>query len=180
MTTPSRLALAPLFVFAAGCAPIGFDIPKALDEQRVTGDPVANAAGQALPAGSLPPISFSVDLTAESNSRRIPIGRVFLKSMAFSITPTAEPAGDTDDFSFIRTMNVYFECTSAGCALPRVLVATVTNPSTIRTLPFAITPNVNVKPYIDAGVRVVIEADAIPPADDTTFNGSIVLRVEPI
>ncbi|MFO0558265.1 MAG: hypothetical protein U0269_09610 [Polyangiales bacterium] len=177
---PLRFALLPLFALASGCAPIGFDIPKTLDEQRVTGDPVANAAGQALPAGTLAPITFSVDLTAESNSRRVPIGRVLLKSMSFSITPTAEPAGDTDDFSFIRTMNVYFECTGAGCTLPRVLVASVTNPSTIRTLPFTITPNVNVKPYIDAGVRVVIEADAIPPPDDTTFNGVVVLRVEPI
>jgi len=176
---PLRFAVLPAIVLAAGCAPVGFEIPKTLDEQRVTGDPIANAAGQALPAGTLAPISFSVDLTAESNSRRIPIGRVLLKSLSFSITPTAEPAGDTDDFSFIRTMNVYFECAAAGCTLPRVLVASVSNPSTIRTLPFTITPNVNVKPYLDAGARIVVETDAIPPPDDTTFNGAVVLRVEP-
>jgi hypothetical protein len=175
-----RFVLPSLVALASGCAPIGFEISQTLDEQRVMGDPIANAAGQILPAGTLAPITLSVDLAAESNRRRVPIGRVFLKSLSFDITSTAEPVGDSDDFSFIRTMNIYLECTGAGCTLPRVLVATVSNPGTIRTLPFAIVPNVNVKPYIDAGARVVLEADAIAPPDDTTFNGTIVLRVEPI
>jgi hypothetical protein len=176
---PSIFALAPaLAALAAGCAPIGFDLSRALDEQRITGDPVANAAGQLLPAGAIAPQSVTVDLTAEGASRNIPIGRVFIKSMSFAITGTGEAAGDTDDFSFFRSVRMFLECTNS-CSLPRVEVASASNPGAVRSLAFTVTPNVNVKPYLDAGSRVVIEADAIPPADDTTFNGQIVLRVEP-
>lgn len=159
--------------------PVGFDIPKTIDEQTITGNLAANAAGMALPAGSFAPIAISVDLAAESTSRRIPIGRVLLKSFRFDVTATAEPSGDTDDFSFVRSARVFFECTAANCALPRVEVASATDPGAVRTINFTVTPNVNIKPYIDQGVRVTVEVDAIPPPDDTSFNGALVLRVEP-
>jgi hypothetical protein len=179
----AALALLAVSATGAGCsngALIGFDIPKSIDEQRITGNAAANAAGMALPAGSLAPMAISVDLAAESSTRRIPIGRVLLKSFKLDITATGEEGGDTDDFSFIRSATLFFECTAPGCSLPRVQVGSVASPGAVRTLNFSITPGVNIKPYIDSGVRVSIEADAIPPPDDTTFNGQVVLRVEPI
>lgn len=174
--------LSSLFAFGllvSGCAPIGFDLSRPIDEQTLQGDPVANAAGQVLPAGSFQPISFSVDLAAEGRTRNVPIGRVLLKSLQFNITNTNEPAGDTDDFSFVRSAHVFLECTGSGCTLPRVEIAAASAPGAVRSLVFSITPNVNLKPYIDAGVRIVVEADGIPPADNTSFNGAVTVRVEP-
>jgi hypothetical protein len=174
LAVPAALALSA----SCGPSPVGFDIPKPIDEQTIPGNLAANAAGMALPPGSIAPVAVSVDLAAESTSRRIPIGRVLLKSFRFDVTSTAEPAGDTDDFSFVRSARVFFECTAANCTLPRVEVASATDPGAVRSMNFTVS-SVNVKPYIDQGVRVTIELDAIPPPDDTSFNGAIVLRVEP-
>lgn len=174
------LAASAAVALAASCGPmpVGFDIPKPIDEQTITGNLAANAAGMALPAGTIAPVSVSVDLAAESTSRRIPIGRVLLKSFRFDVTSTAEPAGDADEFSFVRSARVFFECAAANCTLPRVEVASATNPGAVRSMNFTVS-SINIKPYIDQGVRVTIELDAIPPPDDTSFNGAIVLRVEP-
>jgi hypothetical protein len=175
--------MAGLVALSAGCGAagqiLGFDFPRNLDEQRVTGNLVANMAGAALPAGILPPIPVTADVAGEAAARRVPITRVLLKSFRFDITPTAEEGGDTDDFSFIRGATMFFECNSDPCSLPRVQVATAAAPGASRSMIFTPTPNLNLKPYIDAGFRVVLELEAIPPPDDTTFNGQIVLRVEP-
>ncbi|MDP3277458.1 MAG: hypothetical protein Q8Q09_19890 [Deltaproteobacteria bacterium] len=180
-TTRSLASLSGLVALCAlGCGPvpIGFDITQPISEQTITGNLVANTAGQALPAGSIAPMAITVDLSSESRTRNIPIGRVLLKAFSLNVTATAQPAGDTDDFAFIRTATMYIECANS-CALPRIAVATATG-SAVASLVFTPTPGVNLKPYFDAGARIVLEADAIPPPDDTSFNGTVTIRIEPI
>lgn len=171
--------LASAMCLALNCGPIGFDLPKDIPEQTVTGDPVANMAAQALPAGTLMPMSVSVDLAGESRTRNVPIARVLVKSFALTITGTAQPAGDVDDFEFIRTATLTLECSAGSCAGQSQQIGTATGGAGVTTLAFAITPGVNVKPYFENGARVTLTADGIPPPDNTSFSGRIVLRAEP-
>ena len=140
---------------------------------------MSNLLAQQLPAGTLMPMSVSVDLMGESRARNVPIARVLVKSFVLNITATAMPAGDVDDFEFVRRATLTLECTAGSCAGQTQQLGTAVGSAGATSLIFAITPGVNVKPYIENGARITLTADAIPPPDNTSFSGRIVLRAEP-
>jgi hypothetical protein len=176
-TTPTLLA--SVACLAVHCGPIGFDIAKDIPEQTVQGNAAANLAGQQLPAGTLMPMAISVDIAAESRARNVPIARLLVKSFALNITSTAMPPGDADDFAFIRTATIVIECTGGSCAGQTQQVGTAVGVAGSSTMAFTINPGVNIKPFIENGSRITLQADAIPPPDDTSFSARLVLRAEP-
>jgi hypothetical protein len=151
-----------------------------IDEQTQRDDPIAHAAATIVPNQSpINPFVLNIDLAAEAASNRTgPIERVFLRELSFTITPTAQPAGDTDCWDFVENVEVRVESTRSGSSLPRTTIATASRPGCVQTLTLTPVPDVNLKPYIEEGIRITTNASGIPPADDVSFNGRVVLRAE--
>jgi hypothetical protein len=158
---------------------VGFDISRVVPEQTVTGDPVAHAAGIALSDRSpIPPFQLSVDLAAESAPYSIVVQRVLLKKLAFDISLTNQPAGDTDCWDFVDELHVSVESTQAGSTLPRTEVASIAQPGCVSHLEMSVRNTVNLKPYIEQGLRLIATGTGLPPADDVSFTGAVTLRAE--
>jgi len=170
-------------VAALGCNfsvsdPLGFDIPYAVPEQSVPGNAAANAAGIAIDS---PPITFpiNVDLATEAQNNHVnAISQVTLTSLSLTITATDEPSGDTDCFDFVESVSLSVASTKSGSALQPQVIATGNNPGCVQTFVLTPSPNVNLKPYIDEGANVTMTGQAIPPADDISFNGAMNLHAQ--
>lgn len=92
-----------------------------------------------------------------------------------TITKTDEPSGDTDDWSFVDSVQVYV----SSAALPKVEIAHAQSPGAVRTLVFDLDA-VNLEPYIDAGGTVESSGTGRAPADDVSFDGSATFTVHPL
>jgi hypothetical protein len=171
-----------MFLAASSCTGlVGFNITRPIPEQTVPGDPTAHALAQLVPDQSpIHPFEVSIDLTSESRSNgNVPVQRVFLRALSFTITPTAQPAGDQDCWDFVDTITLSAESTRPGTALPPVTVATGSQPGCVQVFALTVMSDVNIKPYIDEGLRVTATGSGIPPADDVSFVGSVTVRAEP-
>ncbi len=157
-------------------APVGFDIPYNVPEQEVPGDPTANAAGIVVDA---PPITFPVNVDVASyekaNGVNV-ISSIELTQLSLTITTTDEPTGDTDCFDFVQSVSLSIASTKSGTTLQPVVIATGGSPGCVQTYTLTPTPNVNVKPYIDEGASVTMTGQAIPPADNVSFDGALVMH----
>ena len=159
-----------------GCSDLGsFAVELDLAEQRVPGSPVGGLLGGLFEV----PIPLDVDLEAETAARDTgPVQHVRLSQLTLRITPTAEPEGDTDDFGFIDSVEIFVESTSADSELPRVRVARLPEEVGGREIAFETDPSVDLLPYIREGARLTSEASGQAPEDDVTFDGRAVLDLE--
>lgn len=167
---------------SAGCAGVvSFDIDRDIEEQVQRGDPIANAAGRIVPDQSpIRPFVLNIDLTAEAMAHRVTgIQRVFLRHLSFTVTATARSSpSDNDCWDFIDRIEVQVESTRSGSSLPRRTIATAMRPGCVDTLTFSVTSDVDLRPYIEEGIRFVTHASGIPPADDVSFRGRVTVRAE--
>src|SRR5690606_1933579 len=70
------------------------------------------------------PIEVDVDLEAETRARDTgPAQHVYLTELQLYVTRTAQPAGDSDDFGFLDSIEVYVESRQPGSRLPRRRIA---------------------------------------------------------
>jgi hypothetical protein len=162
-------------VALAGCGITDFDIDQPIREQRVQG------SGIPAPIAGIFPIPLSLDIGAKIKERDTgPIDSVTLSSLTLSITPTDQPSGDTDDWSFLESVDVYVSSTREGSALPRRLIAHTGAPGTVTVVRFEVDGNVDIKPYVDEGARVESEASGTQPLDDVSFDGMAVFTVHPL
>ena len=160
--------LLALLIAASGCGAISFDVEQKLPEQRVPG----GALGGLLPALLPNPAKFTVDLKAEQEKRGTgPATKIFLKKLAFTITPPAMPSGN---FDFLDEAHLFAEASG----LAKVEIATLKPvPRGATTVEFAIVPSVNLLPYVNAGAALSATASGAQPRSDVTFDGVIVLDV---
>lgn len=156
---------------------IGFDVPYNVPEQEVPGNAAANAAGIEIAS---PPITFpiNVDIAATAKQNHVDgvISQVTLTSLSLTITPTDEPTGDSDCFDFVDSVSLSVASTKSGTTLQPAVIATGANPGCVQTFTLVPSPGVNLKPYIDEGASVTMTGQAIPPADNVSFDGAIVLH----
>jgi hypothetical protein len=168
--------IASLAVLAAGCGLADFDISQPIPEQRVGG---SNLPVPPVLSG-LFPIPLSLDLAAEIRKQTTgPIDAVTLKRLGLSITDTARPQGDEDDWSFVEEIRVFVRGRE-GSSLPRVEIASVADPGAVTELVFEVEGGVNLKPYVDEGAVVESEARGVVPADDVSYDGRAVFTVHPL
>jgi hypothetical protein len=161
----------------SGCSGVGaFEVPIELQESRVAGSLV----GGLLPGFLDVPIPLDVDLEAETAARDAgPVQHVRFSALSFTITTTAEPSGDTDDFAFVDEARIYVESAQSGSTLPRVQVAILGQPpSGARDISFDTDETIDLLPYIEEGARLTSEATGRQPPDDVTFVGLAVLTAE--
>lgn len=163
-----------------GTNPVGFDISRDVAEQVVHGDPLAHAAAGVFSASPFNPFMISVDLSAESRANgNVVVHRVLLQALSFTMTATEQPAGDMDCWDFIESIEVFASSTASSTTLPRIRIASATAPGCVPTLALTPVADVNLKPDIEEGARIEVEASGIPPADNVSFDGQIVVRAEP-
>lgn len=168
-----KLALA--CVLAAGCGVTDFDIDQPVQEQMISGSPIPG------PLQVLFPLPLNIDISAQIKAKDTgPIDSVTLKSLTLSITKTDEPSGDSDDWSFVTSVDVFVSSTKSGSTLPKVKIAHVTSPGAVRDMKFAIDGGVNLKPYIDEGSQVDGQSSGNAPPDDVSYDGVATFTVHPL
>ena len=167
-----RLAL---LVLVGGCGIADFDVDQPIMEQRIAGSPLPG------PLATLFPLPLNIDISAKIQAMHTgPIDRVTLASLELAITPTAMPAGDGDDWSFIDAIEVYVSSSKSGSTLPKVKLAHVASPGAVTRLDFTIEPDVNLEPYISEGSVVEGDSTGRAPPDDVTYDGTGVFSVHPL
>src|SRR5690349_727073 len=85
-----------LFILLAGCGVTDFDISQPILEQHVQGSPLPG------PLATLFPLPLDIDIAQKIKEMETgPIDSVTLSKLTLTITATAMPNGDHDDFSFV-------------------------------------------------------------------------------
>ncbi|HTV22130.1 MAG TPA: hypothetical protein VMG12_25745 [Polyangiaceae bacterium] len=158
------------------CASVSdFDVDRRIAEQRVQGSPIAGLLGSLFAV----PIPMDVNIESETSARDAgPAQAARLKALALEITPSAEGGGDTDDFGFLDSVDVYIESTRSGTSLPRTLIAQAPNIQATPRIEFQVVGSVNVLPYAEEGSRFTSEVEGSVPPDDVSFAGHFTLRIE--
>ena len=164
-----------LAVALGGCGIADFDVDQPIPEQTIAGSSLPG------PLASLFPLPLNLDISQQIKARDTgPIGSVTMSSLDLTITATARPQGDTDDWSFVDSVDVFVESTKSGTALPKVKIATVSHPGAVQTMSFTIDQSVDLKPYIDEGTKVDTMGMGTAPPDDVSYDGKSVFRVHPL
>jgi hypothetical protein len=175
MRTHLLVVLVVVGAALAGCGVADFDIDQPIVEQRVAGSPLPG------PLAVLFPLPLSIDISSKIKDMETgPIDSVTLSSLALTITATAQPAGDTDDWSFVESIHVFVKSSKDGTTLPRVEIASVMNPGAVTTLDFKVEGDVDINPYVNEGSVVEASSAGTAPADDVTYDGKAVFTVHPL
>ncbi len=162
-------------VALTGCGIADFDVDQAVPEQMVQGSSIPS------PLAALFPLPLSLDLNQKIKTQDTgPIGTITLSSLSLTITKTDEPAGDTDDWSFVTSVDVFVESTKSGTTLPKVKIASVASPGAVQVMNFAVQGGVDIKPYIDEGSQVDTSGTGMVPADDVSYDGASTFTVHPL
>jgi hypothetical protein len=169
------LALLPFSLLPA-CASVGdFDVDRTIAEQRVTGSPIAGLLGDLFAV----PIPMDVNIESETAARDAgPAQAARHPALMLQISDTSEGPGDTDDFGFLDSVDVFIESTRQGTRLPRTLIARAADIEPSPRLDFEVLRAVNVLPYAEEGSRFTSEVEGRVPPDDVSFAGRFTLRVE--
>jgi hypothetical protein len=171
----TTLFLSGCFLFQEDGSLVSFQVDYALDEQTVEGNLLGGLLGSLLGL----PINLEVNLDEETRARDTgPAQHVYLSELELSITPTAESGGDSDDFGFLDSIEIYVESRQAGSSLPRRRIAHRNPvPSGARTLSMQL-EDVDLIDYVNEGARLTASVDGHAPLDDVTFDGFLTLTVE--
>ena len=160
---------------AAGCGVADFDITQPIPEQQVAGSPIPG------PLAMLFPLPLSFDISAKIKAMTTgPIGSVTLTSLELDLTATAQPSGDTDDWSFVDEVDVFVSSSKSGTTLPKVKIAHVTSPGAVKKMTFVVETGVNLDPYVNEGSVVDSTSAGRVPPDDVSYNGNAVFTVHPL
>lgn len=161
-----RTTLLFVSVALAGCGAIRFDVDEALPEQRIAG----NALGGVLPSSLVAnPFVLDVDVQAETAKRDTgPASAVLLKGLSFKSTQ------GSGTFDFLSEARLSIEAPGLTAQEVATLVPV---PRGATALDFAIVPEQNLLPYVNAGATLKVTAKGTQPARDFTFDGRVVLEV---
>jgi hypothetical protein len=159
-----------------GCGLIEFDLNEKVPEQRIQGSVLAGI----LPAFLGSPVPLTLDVQAASKAMGTgPVTSASLKSLSFNITATAMASGDTDDFDFVRSIDVFVESRKSGSPLQKVKIADLPSPQTgVKQLNLRTYPEVDLLPYINEGCQISATASGTAPPDDVTFDGQVTVRAK--
>jgi hypothetical protein len=122
---------------------------------------------------------MDVNVASETAARDAgPAQAARLRALVLQITDSAARSGDSDDFGFLDSVDVYIESTLEDTRLPRVLIAQATEITATQRLEFQVVRAVNVLPYAEEGSRFSSEVEGRVPPDEVSFAGRFTLRVE--
>ncbi len=176
-----KYALIPLIMLLTSCGGnLGsFTFTEESQEALVMGG--GNGLLEQLPTQNLlPPLSLDINLENELEQQDAgPAQAVYLDALSLDITPTSEPGDDTDNFDFIDSVDVFVESTQNNSSLMRQKIAELKDvPTGQRTVDFTIIEGIDLKPYVEEGVRLTTEGSGEVPPDDTSLKAVVTIRVD--
>jgi hypothetical protein len=130
--------------------------------------PVDNPFGEAL--------NLDIDLDQELNARDATgASGVFLQDLELRITDTEMSGDDTDNFNFLDKLEIH----ANADGLDKKLVAIIEDvPQDVQSISLNTEDNVNLKPYVEQGMRLEASAEGNVPDDDTSLEAVATIRVE--
>ena len=154
-----------------------FEINERSQEAVVMGRPGPSLP---LPIDVIPPMQLEVDLEEELNAQSAgPAKGVYLSALDLEVTPTKIGPQDTDDLDFIQSIEVYVESTKPGSTLTRVKVAQLSPvPKGKQRVSLKTESDLNLKPYIEEGVRLTTRGQGTVPPDDVSLVALVTMRVQ--
>jgi hypothetical protein len=158
-------------VALASCDIVSFDVAQNIPEQTVPGSPL----GALLPSFLPTPFAVTIDVKEETAKRDTgPASSANLSNLSFSITPHSAPSGN---FDFVDEIHIYVETTQSS-SLPKIEIAKLSPVPKGRTnIQLDLVPNVDLLPYINAGATISAQASGHQPAQDTSYDGAVVVTV---
>ncbi len=156
----------------AGCGVADFEVEQEVPEQRILGNSLPQ------PIGELLPIPLDIDITAELEAMDTgPIDRIVLSELRLEITDTERPAGDTDTWEFVTSIQVFVRSTKPDTNLPRYEIAKKDFPGSVDSFTFSVDASIDLEPYIEEGAVVDTVGRGNVPADDVWYRGQAVFTV---
>ena len=153
----------------AGCGVLDLDVSQAIPSQTIQG------SGLPAPLAAVFPLPLNLDLSSQIKAHNTgPIDSITLSSLHLDITSSG------GDWSFVSSVDVFVESTKSGSTLPKVQIASVSQPGAVRTMEFKVDGGVNVKPYIDEGSQVDSSGSGTAPSQDITYDGNSTFTVHPL
>lgn len=174
------LALLVSVFFSTSCGEGGlasFTFTETSQEVKVAGSGLGGSCPPAL--GDLcftEALRLNINLDQELEARDAgPADGVFLDELDLEITDTEQPSGDTDNFDFLDSLTIY----ANADGLERTQVAIIESvPDGRQTISLQTDDDVNLKPFIEAGMTLESEVEGRPPEDDTSLQAVTTIRVE--
>jgi hypothetical protein len=127
-----------------------------------------------------PPLKLDFDLQAELESRDVgPAQAIYLERMRIVTTPTEQPAGDTDNFDFVEEVTVFVESNKSNSTLKKVQIAEIKMvPQSATTMEFKVDSSVNLKPYVEEGIRLTTQGKGDQPPDNVSLKAILDLNID--
>jgi len=161
----ATLRTAGLALMFASCSLISFDVTTEIPPQTVPGSPL----GALLPA-SLFEVPLNVDLQSETGKHGTgPASSASLKSLTLTVT---SPSGAT--FDFLDSLTIFVSAPN----LAEMEIAKLEPVPDTASISIPPSGAVNLLPYINAGLTITARASGHMPAQDVTFNGTVVIKVQ--
>jgi len=165
----ARALAACLVTTMIGCGVTDFDVDQPVQQQTIQG------SGIPAPLAAIFPLPLNLDLESKIKAKDTgPIDSVTLSSLTLHISSSG------GDWSFVTNVDVFVESTKSGTTLPKVKIASVSQPGAVQTLTFVVEHGVNLKPYIDEGSQVDSSGSGTQPTRDVTFDGKATFTVHPL
>ncbi len=177
-STTHLIALLAAVALLVGCDNIGsFDITEESQEVVVDGGP---SLGNLPVNNLLPPVPLTINLQEELEERNADGAQaVYLTDLRMEITDTAIGQNDEDNFDFVDTIEVYVESRDANTSLEPRQIATLNDvPEGQMEVTFDTDEDVDLKPYIEEGIRLTTEGQGSVPEDDTSLRAIVTVTVE--
>lgn len=164
---------AALLCVSCGDGLASFTISETSQEVTVEGStlgglPVQNPFGEAL--------QLNINLEQELQ-RRDATGAsgVFLQDLDLKITDSAMPEGDSDNFNFLSRLEIY----ASADGLDKKLVAIIEDvPQDQQKISLDTKSNVDLKPYVEKGMKLQATAQGSAPDDDTSLQAEATIRIK--
>jgi|GEM_PF-2261663 hypothetical protein len=173
--------IASLSLLACGSAGIGsFDVTEESSEAVITGGG-GSPLGDLLPVNNLfPPMTLMINLEEELEEQNAEGAKaIFLQDLEMVITDTEQPEGDTDNFDFVDEVNVFVESTKSGTTLEKKQIATLKDvPEGQTSVSFTTEKDVNLKPYVEEGMKLTTAGSGEVPEDDTSLKAIVTLTIQ--
>jgi len=133
-----------------------------------------------LPINIIPAMTLNINLQDELDAQNAGAAKaVYLDAIDLKITDTKIADGDTDNFDFIKKVDVYVESTKSSTQLQKVKIATISEvPKGQTTISLQTESNIDLKPYIEEGVRLTTSGSGDVPPDDVSLVAIVTLKVQ--
>jgi hypothetical protein len=127
-----------------------------------------------------PPLQLQIDLQSELDARDAgPAKAIYLDRLRVVTTPTEQPQGDTDNFDFVDEITVFVESTRSSTALQKVQIAQIKMvPAGATTMEFSVDRSVNLKPYVEEGIRLITQGKGKQPPDNVSIKAILDLNID--